>query len=148
MVGNNQRKMYSEIYGIIESMGESYRNRIPKKMYQFICENRDENYNPKYDLTKSLANQDLSANATAFICFLHYKYWCETKEEKSKIEKILEYNEKKNKEKYDVNNIFETNKKPEYNVKEEKTQLVEYKENIFKKLIDKIKSWFGLVVRK
>lgn len=137
--------MYSEVYGIIESMGEAYRNEIPQKIYQFICENRDEKYNPKYDLNKRLINQELSTNATAFVCFLHYKYWCENEEEKAKIEKILEYNEKKNKEKYDVNNIFKQEENIEiknHQNEEEQIQLIEYKENVLKKMIRKLKEMF------
>lgn len=143
--------MYSEVYGIIESMGLAYKNAIPKKLYQFIYENRDEGYSPQYDLDKSLATQGLSQKATAFICFLHYKYWCKTEDEKQKISKILEYNEKKNKEKYDVNNIFKQENNIKKNIEkdeEEQIQLVEYKENVLKKMFRKLKEWFSIFISK
>lgn len=146
MIDANKKRVYSEVYGVLECMGDSYKNAIPKQMYNFIEEHRDKNYVPTYDIESPLSNQNLSQKATAFICMLHYNYWCENEEEKEKIRKILEYNEKKNREKYDVNNIFKEEKKQiisqnEKSIKEE-TSLVEYKESILKKIINKLKSWF------
>ena len=50
MSSNEQTLIYSEVYGVLEMLGEEYINAIPKKMYTFIKENRDKSYNPIYDI--------------------------------------------------------------------------------------------------
>lgn len=144
MLSSSEKRMYSEVYGIIDCMGENYKNALPQKLYKYIHDNKDENYCPRYNLSEALMPQNLSKKATAFICFLHYKYWCETEEEKTKINKILKYNEEKNREKYNKNNIFEKNviqQNSTENMKQQ-MQLVEYKENMFKKILRKLRGFF------
>lgn len=144
MVSNRDKRMYSEVCSIIDSMGEKYKRAIPQKIYQYIYDNREKDYQPVYDLSKPLKSQELSQRATSFVCFLHYKYWCENETEKAKISKILEYNQKKNKEKYNVDKIFEektVQKNSNENIEEQK-QLVVYKENLFTKILHKLKNFF------
>lgn len=45
-----------------------------------------------------LAKQNISKSAVSFICMLHYKYWCDTEEEKAKIRQILIDNKDKQQE--------------------------------------------------
>ena len=87
-----QENVYSEVYSLIE-------------------ENRNKSYNPTFDLSIPIYKQNISKNATALICILHYNYWCTSEEEKNKIDKVLKYNTEKVKEKYtDYENMFNSNK--------------------------------------
>lgn len=139
MVSNSDSRVYSEVIGIINVLGDNYKNALPKNMYKYFYDNRAQDYNPTYDFNEKLALQKLSKKATALVCFLHYKYWCETEVEKEKINKILFYNEKKKNLRYNTDNIFINNITKEVN---QPVQLVEYKENILKKIWNKIKFLF------
>lgn len=143
MIDINQKIEYSEVYAIINCMGEYYKKSIPKNIYDYIEKNRDKKYNPIYDIKKPLSEQIISKKAVSLICMLHYNYWCRTENEKKIIEKIWKNNDRKNREKYDVNNIFKKDKRLDYKKTEEtQTELIEYKENIFKIIIKKFKDWF------
>ena len=87
--------MYSEVYSILKMLGKEYMKKLPKTILKIIIESREENYNPKYDLSIPLKNQDINRKSIAMITLLHYNYWCETQEEKSKLKKMLEENDEK-----------------------------------------------------
>lgn len=95
---NAQAMVYSEVYGILDMLGENYIKLIPIKLYNFIEENKSIEYKTNFDSNIPLAQQNISKNATAFICMLHYNYWCTTEEEKSQLKKVLDYNQKKKQE--------------------------------------------------
>ena len=65
--------------------GKEYMEKLPKTILKIIIESREENYNPKYDLSIPLKNQDINRKSIAMITLLHYNYWCETQEEKSNL---------------------------------------------------------------
>ena len=106
-----QENVYSEVYSLLNALGPQYINALPKKLYSLIEENRNKSYNPTFDLSIPIYKQNISKNATALICILHYNYWCTSEEEKNKIDKVLKYNTEKVKEKYsDYENMFNSNK--------------------------------------
>ena len=70
---NAQAMVYSEVYGILNMLGENYIKLIPIKLYNFIKENKSIKYNPNFDNSIPLEQQNISKNATAFICMLHGK---------------------------------------------------------------------------
>ena len=106
-----QENVYSEVYSLLNALGSQYINALPKKLYSLIEENRNKSYNPTFDLSIPIYKQNISKNATALICILHYNYWCTSEEEKNKIDKVLKYNTEKVKEKYtDYENMFNSNK--------------------------------------
>lgn len=154
MYSNEQTIIYSEVYGILDMLGQEYINAIPKKMYDFIKENKDVNYNPIYNIEKPLAEQNIKKRTAAFICMLHYKYWCKTDEERAEINKILSDNERKIKEKYSVDNIFKKDRVKEnfktteqQEVKQEEKiaankELVKYQEKWYTKFVNFIKRFF------
>lgn len=78
---------------------------------------------------------------------LNLNYWC--KDEKEEMLKIYSENDKKieaeMRERYNPDNLFKKKEKEEQNneVKQENTELIEYKEqNIFKKILNKIMKFF------
>ena len=108
---NTQVNVYSEVYSLLNALGSQYINALPKKLYSLIEEKRDKSYNPTFDLSMPIYKQNISKNATALICILHYNYWCTSEEEKNRINKILKYNTEKAREMYcDYEKIFSNNK--------------------------------------
>ena len=145
MVEQSSAQVYSEVYGILNSFGTVYINAIPKKLYNLINENRDKTFNPIYNMSIPLSQQNLSKKAIAFICMLHYKYWCTSVEEKIKIKKILKYNTEQDRNKYfEYEKKLNKNKseisrdkpvKKDFNINENNTAIaVRKNDSIFKKI--------------
>ena len=99
MIEESKMQVYSEVYGMLNSLGIKYINAVPKKLYNLIDEKRDKSFNPIYDISEPLSEQKISKKATEFICMLHYNYWS-TPEEKIKIKKILKYNTEQARNRY------------------------------------------------
>ena len=89
MVDYMQAKIYSEVYEILEILGQDYINKIPKKLYSLISDNRDKNYIPKYNKETPIYEQKLEKKTVAVLWMLHYNYRSETEKEKQKKKKKL-----------------------------------------------------------
>ncbi len=92
-------KVYSETIAVLDILGTEFIERIPKSLYNKILSEKSKYYNPIYDASIDLKDQDISIDTAAFLSFLHYSYWCDDIEEKQEIKDILEQNENKSKEK-------------------------------------------------
>lgn len=137
----NNEIAYAEVDTILSLMDEKYVNRIPNKLRGMFKEERSTDYKPNIDSKKSLDEQNLQRETLVILATLGLNYWCDSEEEKQRLIKSYSENEKKKeaeiRAKYNPDNIFKNND----NI-QENTQLIEYKENIFKKLWNKIKSLF------
>lgn len=89
MIYNSQAIMYSEVYVILNILGKEYINLIPSKIYNTIEIARKKDYSPTYDLSIPLYKQNISRKAAAFLCLLHYNYWCNFEEEKAITDKFF-----------------------------------------------------------
>ncbi len=144
---NTNAKVYSEVYGVLNAIDEEYRRKVPKKMIELITKNKDNSMKIRYDMTMPLTEQNISKEALSMIALIHLNYWCENEQEKAELNRIFKENAIKNEEerrlKYSPDNIFK-NKKEVVHKKEESQnmQMVEYKENVFKRVINFIKSIF------
>ena len=155
------KEMYSEVYGILKALGDKYINKLPKTVLKVITESKEENYNPEYSMSIPLKEQDINRKSLAMIALLHYNYWCETEEDRTKFKNMLETNEEKHqkemKEKYSNDKIFNKSitKIEEETISEKvdkfvevsnqsTANIVEYKQSFFNKVIDKIKQWFNI----
>lgn len=130
-------KTYTEVFEILNLLGNEYIKKIPIELYNHIENNRDKKSVIEYDVDKDIVEQNISEDARNMIAYLYLQYWC-TQEEKQELMKQYQQNdnlyEEKMREKYNVDIFF--NKKRE-NIKSN-MELVEYKENIFKKIFKKI----------
>jgi len=130
-------KTYTEVFEILNLLGNEYIKKIPIELYNHIENNRDKKSVIEYDVDKDILEQNISEDARNMIAYLYLQYWC-TQEEKQELMKQYQQNdnlyEEKMREKYNVDIFF--NKKRE-NIKSN-MELVEYKENIFKKIFKKI----------
>ena len=136
----------SETLDILNHMSVSDVSKISNKFMNFLEKNKSKDYVPNLDHSKKLYEMNLKEKTKAILATIYLNYWCND-EQKEEYKKILKENEakyqKELRDKYDPNNIFKkSNMKTtiEENTIEEKLSITEYKESIFKKIINKIKS--------
>lgn len=95
---NNLELACSEVYCILEILGDSYKKKLPKKLLEIINQNRKEDFS--LEITEyNYENLNLSKDAIVFISLLNLKYWEEDEKEKLKLLEIYKRNEEKNQEK-------------------------------------------------
>ena len=149
MIGNNVSyiKAYTEVNCLLEYLPQSYIDKLPKKLIELIKEHSDNQYYISIDTNKSLLEQDFSKKTKDLIAVIKYNYWS-TDEERQQLKKIFYENENKYQkellEKYNPNDIFKK-KESKTDISdniEPNLQMVEYKENIFIRLFNKIKNIF------
>ncbi len=147
---NEYRKTLCDIDLILEQLGEEERNKVPAKLRKLIHDNKLENYTSNIRVDIPLEDQKLSDNTNAFLAMLYINYWTEDENEKLELQKIFNENEDKYQkelsEKYNVDNLFKnrnTNKAEQSEQPvQEQNQIVEYKESIIKRILNKIFSFF------
>ena len=137
----NRKKSYVEILEILKHMDKIYVDKIPKKLIDFLKENRANDYEFKYDSTVEIGQQKLNDNTLALLAMLNLNYWCDSEEHKRELIKKYTENEQKYqeelREKYAPDNIFKKRKQEkstEEKIAKEDVTMVEYKESILKKL--------------
>lgn len=145
------RQAYSEIDEFLGLLSEEQRNEIPKKLRDFFKEEKDQEYFKNIDKDIPIKDQNLKEETLAIIALLNLQYWCKDEEEKKRLQEIYAQNEKEYQdmlyEKYNPNDIF---KKKEgttienNNEIKEKMQMVEYKDSVFKRKINKILNFLHL----
>lgn len=142
-MNDEQKKAYTEVLCILKYMDPEKVERIPKKLMSFFKNNVCENYNFELKEGVSLKNQKLSSRTITLLAMLNFNYWCDTEEEKEKLMKIYYENEKKYQQlieqKYSVENMFDKNKSDV--TSQEKGEIVTYKDNIFTRIINRIKQF-------
>lgn len=140
------KESYSEVYEIINCLDDEYKNKIPKKLYNFIENNRDKKYIPKFNLNKnleSLNETSISRKAVAIMAYLNLKYWTEDENEIEKLKKIYSNDQMRFEEEVIENydEEFLLNSCPDLGT-EETVLPVLYKEKWYMKILRYIKSFF------
>lgn len=145
MISVDTRQAYTEIDNFIELLDDYNKNKVPKKLREFFKEEKDNNYTKVIDVNISIKEQNLKEETLALIALLNLQYWCEDEEEKKRLKTIYAKNQKEYEdrlyEKYNPNDIFNKREKivTENIIKqEENMQMIEYKEPVFKRIINKI----------
>lgn len=140
------KKIYSEVYEVLMCLGERFIEKIPYKLMNLIKEEKLDSYNPKYDLSLPLEEQNIKEETIDMIALFYLNYWCESEDEKKAFRKVLQENEEMYQEqlnrKYNTEKMFKD--KQIENKENKDVQLIEYKKNIFKRIIDKIKIILGI----
>ena len=142
---SNRKNSYTEVYTILQDLNEEEYNKIPPEVIESIVANRNKEYYYELDDDLELKNQPMLPETKA-ILFNLFRDYLATPEQKEKIIKMQnearQKNELKKSQKYNTNvfdNIKKSNLIPS---KEQSTQLVKHKENLFKRILNKIKSFF------
>ena len=144
------QEMYSEVYNILNLLGNSYIDKLPKSLFKMIEEEKSSTYNPQYSEDKSLNEQNIKRESLSMIALFHLNYWCNSNEEKEQLKQLFKNNEEKHqaeiREKYNPDNLFK-NRKQENTTESQPfindVAIVKYKEkNFLQKIFDKIKYLF------
>ena len=138
----------SEVLCIINQSDDSYKSRIPQSFKKFIEENADATYLPKFDINIPIKNLNLRKETKGILALIYRSYIC-SEDERAEYDKLLKNNsdtiQKELTDKYDVYRIFDERKNStkEQEFDNAPKNLVKYKkENIFMKIINKIKNIF------
>ena len=143
------REIYSEVYSILNLLGESYIKKLPVSLFNMIKEEKRQDYNPKYDSEINLEQQSIKRETLSMIALFHLNYWCNSDEEKNELKTLFKTNEEKHqaeiREKYNPDNLFKKHSlQQEESTITNEVAMVEYKEPLFKRIINKIKKIFHI----
>ena len=151
------KRAYAEVDEFLSLLDIDTQNEIPIELREFFLKNKDESYKKGIDINIPIKEQNLMKETLAIIAFLNLKYCCKDPNEKMKLKKIYEQNEKKhtiNNEKSatsEVEKIAENIEKKE-NIKntcKKKTdkkqtkELVKVENSLIKRLLSMIRRMFG-----
>lgn len=139
---------YKEVLSVINNLIKEDYEKIPKEYIEFLKTNANQDYEFEYDTSKTFAEQEL-LDDTKYILFGLFEKFDATDEQKAKINSFkmnyINKLEEQKREKYNPDNVFK-NHSPQ---QEEKTitnevSMIEYKESLFKRIINKIKNIFHI----
>lgn len=150
-------KELKEVYEILKFFPENELNKISKKFLNYIKEYKDDEYEFEWSVEKVLDYNTVLPGTITLMQMIFMNYFA-TDEEKKEINEILDKNERiyqeELHEKYNPDNLFEKNSNSNKNkensennlqnhIKDDnKAQMVIYKENIFKRIINSILNLF------
>ena len=136
---NSINNAYAEVYDIILHLNNNLKSKIPSKFIEIIKENRNMNYSVNIDYSKKIVEQNILYD-TKVILSVIYRDFLVDRETKIKLKKEDELLTEKN---YNYNDLFKNNKnEAERTEIKENVSLVQYKENVFVRFWNKIKSIF------
>lgn len=138
---------FTEVYEIFKLMPEELLQKIPKKFYNIIEEERDKEYFP--NIKEPIENQKLKNETIIILGLIYRDFLCSPDERKRlqekdarELQKAKRALEAELQEKYNPDNIFKRNKE-EIKENNQETALVEYKEQTFiRRLFEIIKNIF------
>lgn len=137
-----------EVLDILEHMNANDLERVSNKFINFLKENASRNYIPNLDYSKKLNDMELKQETRGLLALMYEKYWC-PEEAKEDLQKKFCENEKKYQEelrgKYNPDNLFKKTKGIKENEVQEQLNMVsmiEYKEPLIERIINKIKDFF------
>ena len=142
-------EIYTEIYEILNLLGNTYINKLPTKLYSLICDIKNNEHKVKFDSLDSISEENCSKEAISMITLFHLEYWCTTEEEKKELEEILNQNQIKNEELkrklFNPDNIFNSTKSKKIDsLLSESVSLTQYRhDTIFDKIKKFIESIFN-----
>jgi len=149
MVDYNKRLV--EVDEVLNYLSEEDLLKIPEDVRQMIKNNKDKEYVWKYDASKKLKEQNLSRDTIIILSYLNMEYLLNEKQ-KQYMQELHEFNERKLEEEksklYNSDDILKNKHKDIEEVPNtEEQSLIVYKENVFTKIINKIKNFFACLIR-
>lgn len=139
---NNLRKSYSEVYEILNLMENIYLDKIPNKVIELINNERDKDFKTSISTDIALEKQKLQRDTLAILAILYLNYWCESEQEKKELIELFNDVDKANAEKYSYENLFNNKSNIKETFSENNIAIVEYKENILKRILGFFKKMF------
>ncbi len=142
---SNRKNAYTEVYTILQELNEEEYNKIPPEVVESIKVNRSEEYEYFLEDELELKDQPMLPETKA-ILFNLFRDYLATPEQKAKIIRMQnearQKNEMKKQQMYNTDIFANKPKESQTANNNETMQIVEYKESIFKRILNKIKSFF------
>lgn len=143
---NNRKNAYTEVYTILQELDKEEYSKIPLEVIETIEANRNEEYEYELDDELELKKQPMLPETKA-ILFNLFRDYLASPEQKAKIIRMQnearQKNELKKQQMYNTDVFANRRKEDKVQTNSEKTQIVKYKENIFKRILNKIKRFFS-----
>lgn len=141
------KQSLKEVNTILNYMGKEYINKLPYKLVNFINENMDITYISNINVNIPINEQTIKKDTKILLSLIYRNYWCDEEKKKKLIEKdayFKDEHEKKIREKYNPDNVFKDKQQKVVNEESavNNVSIVEYKESLFKKILNKIKCIF------
>ena len=145
MITKEFAEAFTEINEILKFLDKSEVQKIPYELRERFNKLQSKEYIVHINPSKRLDEQELKKETKDILVDLYVKYWC-TDEARKEVNKILKDNyEKKHfeyRQKYNPDDIFKNkNESKNYNEVQE-VALAQYKESVFRKIINKISEFF------
>ena len=136
---NNRKNAYTEVYTILQELNEEEYNKIPPEVIETIEANRNEEYEYELDNELELKDEPMLPETKA-ILFNLFRDYLATPEQKAKIIRMQnearQKNELKKQQMYNTD-VFANRQKENFSKPANETmQIVEYKESIFKRILN------------
>lgn len=135
---NNYPKAYKEVIEVLNYLPKESVDKIPKTIIDTFKAKMDNDYDFKIDTNKNFQEQNLLEETKAIFANIFRDYWAtpyqkERIELKERIDR--ENHEQEKRKQYNPDDIFKNRKNTD---QEAENNLIIYKENRFKKLLNKI----------
>lgn len=157
---NEFRRTLCDIDIILNALPKEDRDKVPMKLRSIISENKLEDYESNIRIDIPIEKQEVHPDTQTFLAMLYLNYWCKDEEEKRNLSNLFDENEKRYQkelnEKYEVfkernssqeNTIASDENKLEEIVsnriaQSQESQIVVYKENLIKRILNRVFSFF------
>ena len=136
----------AEVIEYLKGIKQEDINKISPQFIAFLQENASKEYKPQFDYTKPLSELKLMNTSRAIICFICYKYWCKSKEEKEEFYNLLKKNDEISEKEWEEKskNIFKSKKMNNNTVENNYLPIENTKTTtLWKKLKNCLKRLFG-----
>lgn len=147
MLATNYKNAFKEVYVILDSLVEEDYKKIPPELIETIYRNMNQDYKYELDEEQELSTQKMLPETKA-ILFNIFRDYLSTEEQKQKIIRMQkeerQKNELKKREQYNTDVFANKEQTNNPEIQKEQVSLIKYKENIFKKIINKIKNIFKI----
>ena len=149
MWNNNYSEAAVDVLCILKYTNKTDVKKIPKNFINFLKQHSADNYTSTINENTSFSEMNFKKETKDLLGIIYRNWWASPDEKKeiyNQISKIKIQEEQKAKELYSYENLFKTNEKTT-NIEPSKesinTSLVINEENLFKKIINKIKKFFN-----
>ena len=145
---NVYREAYAEVLEVIRKSDENIKRKIPEKFITFLNQNEDKNYIVKIDFNNENWENYVKDETQAILALMYRDYIVSPEKRKKLLEEENEELinvENELREKYKPDAIFKKyNREQQINedVISNNAEMIEYKDSIFKKIINIIKGLF------
>lgn len=128
------KQSLKELDTILNIMGKEYINKIPTKLISFIKKNMDNSYISNINVNIPINEQMLKNDTRSLLSLIYRNYWCNEEKKRELLEEdayLKCERERKIREKYNPDDLFNNRKENVSNKKMQETSLIEYKETFF-----------------